>query len=171
MEKQIIPQTMHYFCLRRKSYPRVMFVGTQRIQQVTNELCHSKQRQLLTSHSWTEHRTLPSHTTGEGALPTNTHSSLGVLTPTPALHIFPSSCLFFFLSSKAQTPPQEMKDGHLVSRNTPHTQNIQTLFFFFSVSCSLARERMCLVTQSVGDPPHTAHPPLTFSVHMLTAKA
>ncbi|MXQ91543.1 hypothetical protein E5288_WYG001774 [Bos mutus] len=35
----------------------------------------------------------------------------------------------------------------------------------------LARERMCLVTQSVGDPPHTAHPPLTFSVHMLTAKA
>ena len=78
---------------------------------------------------------------------------------------------FFFLSSKAQTPPQEMKDGHLVSRNTLHTQNIQTLFFFFSVSCSLARERTCLITQSVGDPPHTAHPPLTFSVHMLTAKA
>lgn len=171
MEKQIIPQTMHYFCLRRKSYPRVMFVGTQRIQQVTNELCHSKQRQLLTSHSWTEHRTLPSHTAGEGALPTNTHSSLGVLTAHACPPHLPFFLSFFFFSPLRRRHPLRKWRMVISSHGTRLTHRTFKLCFFFSVSCSLARERMCLVTQSVGDPPHTAHPPLTFSVHMLTAKA
>lgn len=42
--------------------------------------------------------------------------------------------------------------------------------YMSSVSCSLApAQEICLITQSASDPPHTANPPLTFSVHMLTA--
>ena len=75
---------------------------------------------------------------GERALPTNIHSSLGVLTAHACPLQLPFFLSFFFLSSKAQTPPQEMTDGHLISRNTPHTQNIQTLFFFFFLSLAVS---------------------------------
>lgn len=75
---------------------------------------------------------------GERALPTNIHSSLGVLTAHACPLHLPFFLSFFFLSSKAQTPPQEMTDGHLVSWNTPHTQNIQTLFLFFFLSLAVS---------------------------------
>lgn len=96
---------------------------------------------------------------GKGLSPPTPTRHSGSWLPTPALHIFPSSCLFFFLSSKAQTPPQEMKDGHLVSRNTPHTQNIQTLFFFFCLLQS--RQGKDVPRYPVRRRPSTYSPPTT----------
>lgn len=70
-----------------------------------------------------------------------------------------------------------MIGGQLIPWNTPHTQNIQTAFFFLSLAGICyhkgGKKKVCLAIQSVIDPQHTvshSHP-LTFSVRMLTAKS
>lgn len=116
MEKQIIPQTMHYSCLIRKSYQCVIFVDTQLIQRVTNELCRSEEQMLLTSHMA---RVVAGH---------------------------PSS-------------PASRGGVNSSSQGTRLTH--KTFKRRFCLSCSLARERTRPITQSVGDPPRTAHPTTT----------
>lgn len=123
-----------------------------------------------TFHSCTRHQS-SSHT-GEGFPSPHPLATQGpdcpLLPP-----VFPSFFLFFFCffflrcgTPPTPTPGNDWWSSHLMvySSHTKHSN------YMSSVSCSLApAQERCLITQSASDPPHTANPPLTFSVHMLTA--
>lgn len=57
-----------------------------------------------------------------------------------------------------------MTGGQLIPWNTPHTQNIQTAFFFLSLAVICdhkeGKKKVCLTIQSVRDPQHTIIPPI-----------
>lgn len=139
-------------CIIRKSYHCVIFVNTQLIQWVTNELRCSKWNKLLdTLHVLIAAPDIKSfsHTKqgGRGS-PSPHHSPLwGPEFPLPPskffllfffLFFFVYFCccccrfllfFFFFFFSKVRTPSQEMIGGRLISWYIPYTQNIQTTFF------------------------------------------
>lgn len=57
-----------------------------------------------------------------------------------------------------------MIGGQLIPWNTPHTQNIQTAFFFCLLQLFATtrggKKKVCLTIQSVIDPQHTVIPPI-----------
>lgn len=172
MEKQIIPQTMHYSCLIRKSYQCVIFVDTQLIQRVTNELCRSEEQMLLTSHMARVVAGHPSSPASRGgALPTPTRHS-GVLPAHSSLHSSPSFFLFLFFPLRRRHPPPPPGNDwwstpHL-REHASHTKHSNDAF----VSLAASQGKGLAPSHSPWETLHVQPTqPLPFSVHMLTAKA
>lgn len=135
---------MHYFCLIRKGYHCVLFVNTQLIQGVTNELCCSQSNKQATQHiarfiaapdakvPLTLGRTSPPHT--------HSPATQGADRPLPPSTVFPSFFSFFFFSLRCghfpppPTPGNDWWSSHLMVylSHTKHSNHMS------SVSCSLA---------------------------------
>ena len=96
-----------------------------------------------------------------GALPTPTRHS-GVLPAHSSLHSSPSFFLFLFFPLRRRHPPPSPRKWLVVNSSSQGTRLTHKTFKRrFCLSCSLARERTRPITQSVGDPPRTAHPTTT----------
>ena len=166
MEKQIIPQTMHYSCLIRKSYQCVIFVDTQLIQRVTNELCRSEEQMLLTSHMArvvAGHPSSPASRGGPSPHPLATRGSCPPTRPSTAPLLF-----FFFYFSLPPPPGNDWWSTPHLREHASHTKHSNDAF----VSLAASQGKGLAPSHSPWETLHVQPTqPLPFSVHMLTAKA
>lgn len=123
-----------------------------------------------TFQSRTRHRTFSSHSEGRGApLPTPTRHSR-VLTAhsyPPHVPFFFSFSFFSFSPLRRRHPPRKQLEVITSTHGTRLTHKTFKPRFFFCLLQFCKEKDSCLITQSVGDPPHTAHP----TINILSAHA